>query len=41
MVEQLAQLKSQLEQLRNQYEAITGSYGIGGWARRKRWARKP
>src|SRR5581483_7831214 len=24
------QLKAQLEQLRNQYQAVTGSYGIGG-----------
>jgi type IV secretion system protein VirB5 len=32
LVEQVTQLKAQLEQLKNQYRAVTGSYGIGGFA---------
>ncbi len=29
MVEQVSQLKAQLAQLKDQYRAVTGSYGIG------------
>jgi len=38
MVQTVGQLKAQLEQLKDQYRAITGSYGIGGFLQEETFA---